>query len=104
MTTNNITMSLEDFNHLSMTLDIKLTKSLKPISDKVYNMMADSSAKIKSVKLSKPQYFVDNDDDPFVNIPGEDLNKIVINKPTIKITSYQGKEVMAFDAPNNKAF
>ena len=101
-TTTNI-MTLDEFNHLSMTLDIKLTKELKQISPHLYNTAADSSAKIKSVKLCA-HIWEDEDYETQRNLSKAELNAIVINEPSINIRSYHGKETMPFDAPDKACF
>jgi hypothetical protein len=90
---------LSKFNDtFSGSLDIELSEEPTPISEKLYNVSAPPTAKIKSIKF-QPSIMKDDD---FVNPTKKDLAEIIIVAPTITINSRGGSAT--FNAPNGKHF
>ena len=89
------------FNSLSGRLDIKLTESPSPITDKLYNLAAPSTARIASIELRLDVF--EEDIGNFRLLTDEEWNRVVFRDSTIHIRG-AGDRVVEHRAPNGKWF
>lgn len=90
---------LEFFNSLSGRLEIELTESAKPISDKQLNLAAPPTARIKALRLSVLVVEGNNER----KLSDAELDSVALRAPHVVFHGESGKQV-DHDAPNGEYF
>jgi len=96
-----MTSSLDFFNQLSGSLDIKLSEPTEAIAPNLANQKANPTATIESISLTLTVYLEDKED--FRDLTEEELDQVAIACPSIRLSSEEGEPV-SHDAPNGESF
>ncbi len=95
--------TLEFFNHLSGRLDVQLSEPPHQVSERIVNLVAPPTARLKNVKLRMEVFVHNGDAITFRELRAEEWNWVAIRAPRMRMRGW-GKNVVEHIAPNSESF